>query len=202
MISELKYGNTRTYIVRGKRGLILVDTDWAGTLKQFFKGINKLGVEVSDIKYLIITHFHPDHMGIAQDLIDLGIELLVIDKQLGFIHSSDKYLSKDSKDNFKPINENVVKVISCEESRELLRTIGIDGEIIYTPGHSGDSISVVIYEEAAIVGDLYPIYTAIGYDDLVIESWNKIISYSVNIAYYSHAKEDFIGGINSLDDIK
>ncbi|HHX67838.1 MAG: MBL fold metallo-hydrolase [Miniphocaeibacter sp.] len=202
MINELKYRNTRTYIIKGKKGSILIDTDWAGTLQNFFKGIKEMGLQVSDIKYLLITHYHPDHMGIAQDLVDLGIELLVIDKQIDYIHFSDEYLSKNKNDNFKPINEDLAKIITCKESREILKTVGIDGEIIYTPGHSDKSISVVIDKEAVIVGDLYPIQTAVAYDDMVIKSWNKILSYNVKLAYYAHAKEDFIGEIKSLNNTK
>ena len=201
MINELKYGNTRTYIIKSKKGSILVDTDWAGTLQNFFKAIKEMGLQVSDIKYLLITHYHPDHMGIAQDLVDLGIELLVIDKQIDYIHFSDEYLSKNKNDNFKPINEDLAKIITCKESREILKTVGIDGEIIYTPGHSDKSISVVIDKEAVIVGDLYPIQTAVAYDDMVIKSWNKILSYNVKLAYYAHAKEDNIKDINSINEI-
>ena len=56
MITKLKYGNTNTYFIDG----LLIDTDYAGTLPAFFREIKKNGIAVSDIKYILATHYHPD----------------------------------------------------------------------------------------------------------------------------------------------
>ena len=80
-------------------------------------------------------------MGIAQDLIELGIKLIVMEAQKNYINFSDKIFEKDSKCKFKPINTNNKVVLTCAESRNFLSSLGIEGEIIYTPGHSDDSIS-------------------------------------------------------------
>ncbi|MDY2864116.1 MAG: MBL fold metallo-hydrolase, partial [Oscillospiraceae bacterium] len=68
MITELKYAKTNTYLIKGKDKYILFDTDWAGTFPLFCKSLKKLGIKVQDIGYLFISHFHPDHMGIAQEI--------------------------------------------------------------------------------------------------------------------------------------
>lgn len=62
IIQEVKYGNTKTYLIKNEPNCILIDTDWAGTLPMFFRKIKDLGIKLSDIKYLLITHYHPDHM--------------------------------------------------------------------------------------------------------------------------------------------
>ena len=81
MIQLLKYGNTNCYYIKGKNGSILDDTDWAGTLQAFYKKVKELNI--TNIDYLLITHYHPDHMGIAQDIIDnMNVKLLVIDVQI------------------------------------------------------------------------------------------------------------------------
>ena len=152
MIQLLKYGNTNCYYIKGKNGGLLVDTDWSGTLQAFYRKIKELNIEKID--YLLITHYHPDHIGIAQDIIDMGTKLLLVDVQKDYIHSSDTILQKDKNIQFKPINTEPV-IISCEQSREFLNDLGIDGEIIYTPGHSEDSISLILDNGSAFVGDLY-----------------------------------------------
>ncbi len=64
-IKELKYGNTRCYCIEGK---ILVDTDWAGTLPAFYRCAKENGIDIVGLRYLFITHFHPDHMEIAAEM--------------------------------------------------------------------------------------------------------------------------------------
>ena len=70
-------------------------------------------------------------MGIAQNIIDMGTKLLLIDIQKDYIHCSDKIFEKDKNVEFKPINTEPI-IISCEQSREFLKDLGINGEIIYS----------------------------------------------------------------------
>ncbi|MGN0536724.1 MAG: MBL fold metallo-hydrolase [Acutalibacteraceae bacterium] len=198
-VEEIKYGNTKCYLIDRK---VLIDTDWAGSLQNFFKCIKQKKILISDIKYLIITHFHPDHMGIAQELSELGINIVVLEEQKDYIHFSDKIFEKEKNTTFKPIEENRIMTISCSESRHFFENIGIHGEIIHTPGHSEDSISILLDNGIAIVGDLYPLYSVPAYNNKVLEqSWNEILSHDIHLIYYGHAKEDFIENINSLNDI-
>lgn len=189
MITELKYANTNTYLIKGKNGYILFDTDWAGTFLSFCKAIKKAGVEAREIQYLFLSHFHPDHMGIAQEIADLGITIVVLDVQREFIHSSDAIFEKDKKKRFRPIDDEKIQMLSLEDSRAFLEKVGIAGEIIYTPGHSDDSISLWLDEGILFVGDLNPLYelelhkgTRIG------ESWETLLSRKPTRIYYGHAK--------------
>ena len=64
-ITELKYSNTNTYLIEGDKGTILFDTGWAGTFVAFCRELGEKHKVLQDIDYLLISHFHPDHMGIA-----------------------------------------------------------------------------------------------------------------------------------------
>ena len=187
MIQLLKYGNTNCYYIEGKKGSILVDTDWAGTLQAFYKKIKELNI--TKIDYLLITHFHPDHIGIAQNIIDMGTKLLLIDVQKDYIHCSNKIFEKDKNISFKPINTEPI-IISCEQSREFLNDLGIDGEIIYTPGHSDDSISLILDNGIALVGDLYDLNSAFAFNDEKINnSWKNILSHNISKICYGHHEQ-------------
>ena len=188
MTKLLKYGNTNCYYIEGKNGSVLLDTDWAGTLQLFYSKIKELNIK--SIDYLLITHYHPDHMGIAQDIVEnMNAKLLVVDVQQDYIHSSDKIFENDKNIRFKPIITKPI-IISCEQSRKFLNKLGIDGEIIYTPGHSDDSISLILDKGIAFVGDLYDLNSAAAFnDEKITDSWERILSHNISKICYGHHEQ-------------
>ena len=202
MVQLLKYGNTNTFYISNGHSGILVDTDWAWTLSAFFKAIKSRHISIDKIKFLIVTHYHPDHMGLVSELVELGIKLVVVDVQSDFIHCSDNIFQRDKHRIYQPIKDDEAIVISCAESRNFLAEIGIAGEIVYTPGHSDDSISIILDEGIAIVGDLDPVDSVLAYNDNTIlkNSWNKIFSHKLKVVFYGHANERDVSELSSIDD--
>ena len=203
MVKQLKYGNTNTFFISNGLGGILIDTDWAWTLSAFYKAIKSKDIKIEDIHYLIITHYHPDHMGLASELIELGVKLIVVDVQCDFVHCSDNIFKKEKHRIYKPIPDDRISVISCKESRYFLGQLGISGEIIYTPGHSDDSISIILDEGIAIVGDLDPIDNLPAYteNDVLGNSWKKILSHDLKVVFYGHANKRDVSKLNTIDDL-
>ena len=187
MLTRLQYGNTNTYLIRGSAGILLVDTDWAGTLPAFYKAIKAQNLQVSDISCVLATHYHPDHMGIAADLMTLGVPLVLFDVQLSYVHFSDGIYAKEKNRFYRPIDESLARILSCSGSREFLCSLGIAGEVIHTPGHSADSISLLLDEGVAVVGDLLP-YSALSAmeEETVRNSYREILSHGVTELHYGH----------------
>ena len=89
-------------------------------------------------------------------------------------------------------------LIVDDDETDLLRGIGIDGEILYTPGHSSDSISVITSSGRAFCGDAAmnylnfagcrhrPIYLAD--ERLVFATWQKMLEKGARIFYPAHGK--------------
>ncbi len=194
MVTRLRYGNTNTFFVRGARGNILVDTDYAGTLPAFYREIKKHNITVSDIDYVLATHYHPDHIGIVGEIINQGVKLLLVDTQQPYIHFSDEIFKRDKRLNFQPVDDENAKVISCEKSREFLKSIGISGEIVATTSHSDDSISLILDSGECFVGDLEPLEYLGGYEQnhKLKSDWDKVLAYSPKVVYYAHANEKIL----------
>ncbi|MCR4650333.1 MAG: MBL fold metallo-hydrolase [Lachnospiraceae bacterium] len=189
VIHELKYSNTNTYLIEGSRGRLLFDTGWAGTFAQFCKCLGELDISVQSIDHILISHFHPDHMGIAQEIADMGAVITVVDVQRDFIHSSDHILAKEPRLGFRPIEDDKVRVISITDSRDFLAELGLDGELIHTPGHSDDSISLWLDDGSLFVGDLNPLYELEAHKDSETgKSWEKLLSLTPAVVYYGHAR--------------
>ena len=164
-ITELKYSNTNTYLIEGDKGTILFDTGWAGTFAAFCRELGEAHKALQDIDYLLISHFHPDHMGIAGEIAECGPKVLIMDLQLPYIHSSDAIFGKENNRFFKPISENDLKVVSV------------------------DGISLYLDDGSLFVGDLNPLYELDMHKGTDIEkSWNNLLSRNPSRIYYGHAK--------------
>ncbi len=194
MITKLRYGNTNTFFIQEASDGLLLDTDFAGTLPVFYKAIKEHSIKISDISYVLATHYHPDHIGLISELVKQGVKLLLIDIQKSHIHFADEIFRKDKRLEYEPINTDNSIIISCKDSREFLRNVGIDGEIIYTPSHSADSISLILDNGICFVGDLEPIEYLDAYDDNVKlkSDWKLVMSYSPKTIYYAHANKKIL----------
>ena len=134
------------------------------------------------------THYHPDHMGLIPELMRQGVKLLLLDTQRESVHFSDYIFARDGLP-FEPIDEIRATVIRCEESRQFFSRIGINGEVIATPSHSPDSISLLLDSGDAFVGDLQPYEYLDGYDgdDAAKADWTRIHGFQTKRIFYAHA---------------
>lgn len=190
-IHELKYSNVNTYLIEGDSGLLLFDTGWAGSFPVFCARMGELNIPVQKIDNILISHFHPDHMGIAQEIADLGPVIVVPDVQQSFIHSADEIFAKEGNRSFKSVIDGDVRSIDIAGSRAFLRELGIEGEIVHTPGHSDDSISLCLDDGTFFVGDLNPFHEIeLLRGTKTHSSWDKLLRMHPATVYYGHAPAD------------
>ncbi len=72
--------------------------------------------------------------------------------------------------------------------------MGIDGEIIPTPSHSDDSVSVVLDDGDCFVGDLEPIEYLDAYESngKLKADWDRLMLRHPKRIFYAHANEKTI----------
>lgn len=191
MVTRLKYGNTNTFFIRGTVGNLLVDTDYAGTLPLFYKEIKRQNISLKDITYVLATHYHPDHMGLVSELMKQGVKLLLVDVQKEYVGFSDEIFARERRLEYVPVNAEKAIIISCEGSRAFLKSIGIEGEIIITSSHSGDSVSLLLDDGTCFVGDLEPMEYLGAYEEneKLKADWELILSLKPKKICYAHANE-------------
>ena len=196
VITKLKYGNTNTYFICGTACNLLIDTDYAGTLPAFYRAIKEHDIKIRDIDYVLATHYHPDHIGLVSEFIKQDVKLLILNTQEPYVHFSDKIFSRDKQLNYEPITTENAIVISCEESRNFLKSMGINGEIVATTSHSKDSISLILDSGECFVGDLEPMEYLGGYEknEKLKSDWEIIMRYAPKVIYYAHANEKYCAG--------
>ena len=188
-VIELKYSSTNTYLIQGDKGSVLFDTGLAGTFQSFCRELGELGLKAQDIDYILISHYHPDHMGIAQLIANMGPQIIIADCQKDYVHGYDDVIKRDPHTEFVPIDDNKAIETNADTISDMLCKLGINGKIFKTPGHSDDSISLLLDNGALFVGDLNPLYelelhkgTQIG------DSWDMLLKMNPSKVYYGHAK--------------
>jgi glyoxylase-like metal-dependent hydrolase (beta-lactamase superfamily II) len=184
-IVDVGYRSTHYYVLADTKPRLLVDAGWPGTLSTMRHTCSRMGIELERIPYQLATHYHIDHAGLAQELKQLGVRLIVIDTQLAAIPLMSRHVKPH--DNYTEIQLEGNTVLSAAESRAFLAGIGIRGEIISTPGHSDDSVTLILDEGIAFTGDLTP-PLAVPDDpaDLAYRSWQTIRAKGVHTIYPAH----------------
>ncbi|MBN8619853.1 MAG: MBL fold metallo-hydrolase, partial [Anaerolineae bacterium] len=61
-VSGLMIG--RVYVIKGQDGLTVIDSSVAAnTADKLEKQLQTIGFSLKDVRYILITHAHPDHIG-------------------------------------------------------------------------------------------------------------------------------------------
>lgn len=162
-----------------------MDSGFPGTLPKLSAELKRKGCTLNEIKYFLATHYHPDHAGLAQELKNQAIKLIVIEQQVNFIAQFTEFF-RSKKYPYHEIDLNDSLVLKCEESRKFLAGLGINGEIIHTPGHSDDSVTLILDEGFAFTGDLHPIFVVPEEDTTSRQSWDKIHQHKIARIFPGH----------------
>jgi endoribonuclease LACTB2 len=183
-IVNVGYDSTNYYILDAKGGKLLVDCGWPGTLPKFRAALKRKGISTEEIKYLLVTHFHPDHAGLTQELKNLGAKLILLESQVDFIAPFGEFF-KEKNLPYVRITQNDNLILKFHESREFLARLGIQGEVLSTPGHSDDSVTLILDEGFAFTGDIQPAWMNTE-DAQTHASWDKIYRHSITRIFPGH----------------
>src|SRR5512138_2034087 len=82
----LAYGSINHYLVECHGGMLLIDAGWAGTLPQLSHALQRYGISLTDVRYVMFTHAHPDHAGLTQEVKRAGgAGLLIHERQIAHL---------------------------------------------------------------------------------------------------------------------
>ena len=207
-IYPIHCGFDTVYALKGD-GVILIDGGDPNKSGDIKKGIAKALIQPEEIKLIILTHGHWDHIGSARDIKQMT-------KAKILLHHKDMHFLADEKPTQPPGLNSWGRTLSAlltfvspmlhvpkfevdiiAEDKELsLAEYGIPGRIIPTPGHSWGSVSVLLDSGDAFVGDLamnlFPLRLNPGLpifgDDMTIvkNSWKKLLDRDVKTIYPAH----------------
>lgn len=153
-IVNVGYRSTNFWVISAGTSRMLVDLGYPGTMGILRANLERMDVPLAELRYGLATHYHLDHAGLAQELKNLGVPLLVVDVQVAAIPALRQVMKP--RDNYVDVAMHDNVTITVAESRAVLERIGIAGEILHTPGHSDDSVTLLLDDGSAFTGDLTP----------------------------------------------
>jgi glyoxylase-like metal-dependent hydrolase (beta-lactamase superfamily II) len=151
-----------------------------GTMRASLK---RTGVPLAENRYALATHYHIDHAGLAEELKREGVPLLVLPVQVDAIPAVKAFAKPW--DRYVDITMAGNVIISFDESRELVDQIGLNGEILHTPGHSDDGVSLLLDDGSVFTGDLPPEAYSRG-NPVALASWRMLRERGATRVYPAH----------------
>ncbi len=163
-----------TYLVEAPGGMVLVDTGLPGSEKRILRAIRKLGHKPSDVKLVLLTHRHQDHTGSAAALKKetgaalashpfekpyvAGTLMVSMPNAWNFNGRMVKKLATGAHlilRLFRIMTYHPVRVDKAADEESVLEEVGLDGSIVWTPGHTKGSVTLFLNQpRVAIIGDL------------------------------------------------
>jgi len=202
-------GMVQCFVLKGEK-IILIDAGITGQMKGFQKGLAEAGIQFKEIDLLLCTHGHFDHIGLAKEIIDRsGAQTAIHYLEKDWLESGispfppgattwGKLLASSAK-LLPEMSVPGTKVdFTLGDENFSLDEYGIAGKVVHTPGHTYGSVSILLENGVAIVGDLamsakifclnpgIPIFAEDV--ELVKKSWGKLLDLGVKTIYPSHGK--------------
>jgi glyoxylase-like metal-dependent hydrolase (beta-lactamase superfamily II) len=209
-IYPIPLGFDTCYIIQDK-GIVMIDGGAPKKAKDFLKALEKISIKPEEVQLIVITHGHWDHIGSVREIKEITRAKIAM-------HQLEKdWLERPSKQQppganlwgrlfstvikmFLPLiripSTNVDLVLEAEDFS--LAEYGIPGKVIYTPGHSSGSVSVLLETGDVFVGDMamnkFPVRLSPGLpifaEDFkkVKESWKLLLDQGIKKIYPAHGE--------------
>lgn len=216
---KLDLGITKIYLLPIENGYVLLDTGYYSDYRKFEQKLAEKNIDISQIRYLLITHYHDDHAGFAQKLKEeYNIPLIVqqasvpllaegdsaalevehaITKRIKFIFDMFSVFHNSFK--YPPVIVDKNDIILSGDDNNVLRKLGLQANVVFTPGHTCDSMCVLFDDGTGFVGDACmnflrvfgAAYRPIYYTDEenMYKSIKKLISLGLKTVVPAHGNE-------------
>lgn len=199
---------TNCYLIQTATGWILVDAGTRSQAKSFLRRLGKLGIQPSDIKLIIITHAHFDHVGSLASIKSLcNCPVLAHPLEARLIETGEvvippgtnalgKLVSWLGRHNIRSLRFPKTRVEFTTDQELDLTPYGVAAKVVPTPGHTPGSLSVLLEDGQAIVGDLamsyglgsnFPIFAE--QPEKITASWDLLIKQGASIFYPAHGRK-------------
>jgi glyoxylase-like metal-dependent hydrolase (beta-lactamase superfamily II) len=217
-MKQIALGKVNCYFLSNDAGNILVDTGYCQDKELFLSILEKEGIGIADISYVLLTHHHNDHCGLVAYLLEQKPEIQLImhflcanltrrgcnaseyggkwcSKRMKVLMSWYSKFDKKSSSTYPPFSSRAHDLL-LDFSRGPVPFHGFT--IIPTPGHTPDSIGLFDDKGNFFCGDAaanFLQFAGTKYAPPLIsnltsfyDTWEKLLEYPIQRIYPGHGK--------------
>lgn len=202
------------YLLLTPKGWLAVDTGYAGGFRRFVNGLAAHSIDISEIKFIFLTHAHDDHAGFLGELMNATEAQLIVHTHsverllagynqrrggcsgiLAKVFVESMRLVGKGKHEFPAIDVSKRATIWDGTAQPLLEQ-NIPLKILALPGHTSDSIGLLSEDGELFCGDAAMNgFPSIKRNIIWIEnlddyrnSWDRMIKAGAGTIFPSHGK--------------
>lgn len=220
-VGVLKFEFTNIFLIPLRDGYLLIDNAYEKEYDQFLAFLDERNIDLHEIKYVLLTHHHDDHVGFLNQMSSdnplvriilhektAGLLLTgsnnknngggIVNKRIYTLFRLKQMISPQWDLSFPPYVVRERDIILENDFHDLSNLLGINLKVIFTPGHSSDSVTYIYKDEYAFCGDLASNflnwagarYLTLFNEDIsqVYSSWEEIIDFGVETIIPAHGK--------------
>ena len=173
---RLPLGITNDYLIPLKEGYLLFDTGYKWVYKKFLQQLEKHSVSAQEIRYVLLSHHHDDHVGFLNQLVqdfptiqvimhEKTVSLIaegknntkeggcLVNRRIAFLLDLKSKISPQWDLSFPPYAKRACDIVLEGEQMLLPFQACAPLMVFLTPGHSSDSITLA-YGQKILCGDL------------------------------------------------
>lgn len=207
-ITRVLSGRSNVFLVSYNNLNILVDTSTSRYRKKIKERLHTLGLH--HIDYLVLTHSHFDHAGNAREIKEnFSAKVFIHNSEAAYLENGDNIIPNGTNFFTRPLLKAFAPKIFPKLKFEpckcdltvgevfLFFDLGLNARIIHTPGHTPGSMSMVVDDEIALVGDTMfgvfknSIMTPVAKDVItMIDSWGLLLNTGCRLFLPGHGTEN------------
>jgi len=208
LLTRLLAGRSNVFLLAGRGKFILVDTSPGRRWKTLDRRLRRLGIV--RLEALILTHAHFDHVGNAARIREkYRARVYVHREEAAFLAKGESVpvagtvrTTRFLVDRLTARGNRLASFEPCPPDVPVAGTLrlddlGFEACLLPTPGHSPGSMSLIVDDEIAVVGDamfgVFPgsIFPPFGADPAqMVESWGRLLATSCRLFLSAHGSAD------------
>ena len=135
-----------TWVYSMEDGWAMIDTGYENSYVSVVKKLRKFLIQPEEIRYIFLTHAHDDHAGFLEEWMTKhpSTQVIAHEKAIDGLRRGQNSFEGGCSTLLAFLFCQLAKIITLNEGNHAQLEATLKGKILFTPGHTKDSISLLV----------------------------------------------------------